>query len=93
MKRSAPCLGTATASLLMHCVLAVWRRHSLGGAVAQLCTLHLLQALPREEHASVACISFAAPALGNQALASLAVECGWDQRMRNYLMPGGEAEG
>eukprot|EP00887_Chlorella_sp_A99_P005865 scaffold1.g5865.t1 len=59
--------------------------HSLGGAVAQLCTLRLLQALPPDRHASVACFSFATPALGNTALAELVQGAGWGRRIHNFV--------
>jgi len=62
-------------------------RHSLGGAVAQLCTIKLLQRLPPSQHHTVACFGFATPALGNHALVSMVEEKGWDGRIRNYLVP------
>lgn len=62
--------------------------HSLGGAVAQLCTIHLLQRLPPSQHDSVACFGFATPALANEALATMVENKGWNSRIRNYLVPG-----
>ena len=54
--------------------------HSLGGAVAQLVTLRLLKGgapLP------VSCVAFAAPALGNAALAADVAARGWEDRFYN----------
>lgn len=63
--------------------------HSLGGAVAALCTVSLLARLPRAVHAGVSCYGFATPAVANGVLADICREAGWDNRIRNYLMPGG----
>lgn len=63
--------------------------HSLGGAVAALCTVSLLAHLPRAAHARVSCYGFATPAVANGVLADICREAGWDNRIRNYLMPGG----
>ena len=50
--------------------------HSLGGAVATLCALRLLDALPTEAHAAVSAVAFAAPPVGNAALAEAAAAAG-----------------
>ena len=62
--------------------------HSLGGAVAQLCAVRLLQQLPPAAHENVSCIGFATPPTANAALAELARAAGWDRRLRNYMLPG-----
>lgn len=62
--------------------------HSLGGSVAQLCTLRLLSQLPEEAKPSVRCITFACPAVGNPALSSFVQERGWDSCFQNLLIPG-----
>ncbi|KAK9844196.1 hypothetical protein WJX81_007745 [Elliptochloris bilobata] len=63
--------------------------HSLGGAVAQLCALDLLQAAqgsgappPR-----VSSVGFATPAVGNAALAERVAARGWGGRFVTYLLP------
>uniref|UniRef100_A0A1D2A3M3 Fungal lipase-type domain-containing protein n=1 Tax=Auxenochlorella protothecoides TaxID=3075 RepID=A0A1D2A3M3_AUXPR len=61
--------------------------HSLGGAVAALCTVSLLARLPRAAHAGVSCYGFATPAVANGVLADICREAGWDKCIRNYLMP------
>ena len=61
--------------------------HSLGGAVAMLCALRLLDSLPPALHATVACITFAAPPVGNAALAALVAARGWQSRLTNYMLP------
>eukprot|EP00891_Asterochloris_glomerata_P007897 jgi/Astpho2/7897/fgenesh1_pg.00118_%23_12_t len=61
--------------------------HSLGGAVAQLCALDLLHSLPDEAPQHVACIGFAMPAVGNQALAALVHARGWERHLVNFLVP------
>lgn len=61
--------------------------HSLGGAVASLCAIRLLQHLPPNLHHTVSCYGFATPAVGNDALATTVVEQGWDARIRNYISP------
>ena len=60
--------------------------HSLGGAVAQLCALDLLQQACSA--AGITCISFAAPVVGNPALAVYTQRRGWDASFINYLLPG-----
>ncbi|KAL4853938.1 hypothetical protein ACK3TF_005174 [Chlorella vulgaris] len=61
--------------------------HSLGGAVATLCAVRLLDALPQELHHTVSCIGFAVPPVGNTALAEAAAVYGWEQRITNYTLP------
>lgn len=62
--------------------------HSLGGAVAKLCTLRLLRhGVP--DAARVKCVSFAAPPLGNAALADLIARSGWNGNFYNLTLPGG----
>ena len=67
-----------------------WPGHSLGGAVAILCTLRVLQqasdaglSKPR-----VRCITFGTPAIGNSALASRVAEKGWKDCFQNVILPG-----
>jgi Lipase (class 3) len=60
----------------------------LGGAVAQLCALRLLQQLPSSEARNVSVITFASPAVGNQALARAVQQAGWHDNFRSFLMPG-----
>lgn len=64
--------------------------HSLGGAVAKLCTLRLLHQLDSREaaHGHVKCVAFAAPALGNAALATLVLQQGWSHAFYNLTLPG-----
>lgn len=69
--------------------------HSLGGAVAQICTLDLLKSLEDSSEAGrvpISCIGYATPAIGNASLASLVREKGWHSSFINYLLPG-EAHG
>ncbi len=61
--------------------------HSLGGAVATLCTLRLLQQLPAPLHNTVTCYAFATPAIGNRALAHMVRARGWEERIKNYVTP------
>jgi hypothetical protein len=65
----------------------VFTGHSLGGSVAKLCTLHLLDRLPEEDHKYVSCFGFATPAIGNKALQELSRQRKWEERMYNYLIP------
>ncbi|KAA6420193.1 MAG: hypothetical protein FRX49_09856, partial [Trebouxia sp. A1-2] len=60
--------------------------HSLGGAVALLCALRLLQGLPRGDP-SLYCICFGTPAIGNAALAALVAEYGWESHILNFILP------
>lgn len=63
--------------------------HSLGGAVALLCTLDLLHSLGEDAAKSkLACVGFATPAVGNASLAEHAKAKGWDRFVTNYLLPG-----
>lgn len=62
--------------------------HSLGGAVAQLCALRLLQQLPLDEAGNVSVMAFASPAIGNQALARAVQQAGWQDCFATFLMPG-----
>jgi pimeloyl-ACP methyl ester carboxylesterase len=98
--------------------------HSLGGAVALLCTVKLLRAwaaarlgggyaeaaagagggrpLSGRQLAAAAaaaaaapfadprvrCITFAAPAVANEALAAEVVASGWDRYISNFVQPG-----
>ena len=61
--------------------------HSLGGAVAALATVLLL--LPERSGPSpaVRCVNFAAPPVGNSALARLVESRGWGGLFRTYLLP------
>ncbi|KAL4447779.1 hypothetical protein ABPG75_004998 [Micractinium tetrahymenae] len=61
--------------------------HSLGGAVATLCAIRLLDALPEALHHTITCVGFAVPPVGNAALAAAAAAAGWSQRITNYLLP------
>ncbi|BDA42442.1 probable protein EDS1L at N-terminal half [Coccomyxa sp. Obi] len=63
--------------------------HSLGGAVAQLCALRLLRDLPPVLAAQgrVKCVSFAAPPLGNSALANTVARKGWNGLFYNLALP------
>lgn len=62
--------------------------HSLGGAVASLCALRLLDLLPQNLHHTVTAIGFASPAFGNAGLAAHVEAAGWAPRFTNYLLPG-----
>ena len=59
--------------------------------MAQLCTLDLLRSLsgPQTPGSVVSCVTFAAPAVGNAALAELVNKRGWRDNFVNYLLPGG----
>ncbi|GIL88442.1 hypothetical protein Vretifemale_16406 [Volvox reticuliferus] len=61
--------------------------HSLGGAVAKLCTLRLLRELPDWPRPRVRCIAFATPAVGNAALAELVENAGWANHFSTYYLP------
>ena len=61
--------------------------HSLGGAVALLCTLRLLQGLAGSTP-SLQCICFGTPAIGNAALAAVVAEYGWESHILNFILPG-----
>ena len=62
--------------------------HSLGGAVAELCTLDLLHSFLGDSPPDVNAIGFATPAVGNEALAKYVRRQGWQSRLRTYLLPG-----
>jgi hypothetical protein len=62
--------------------------HSLGGAVATLCTIRLLSTLPKHLHHTVACIGFATPPVGNARLAEAVEAAGWEDCITNYALPG-----
>jgi hypothetical protein len=63
---------------------------SLGGAVASLCTLRLLQKSQEDglPPPPVTCITFGTPAIGNSALASRVNQNGWKDRFHNVVLPG-----
>lgn len=61
--------------------------HSLGGAVASLAALRLLKQAP-EAASNVSVIGFAAPAVGNAALADHIQKAGWEDSFTNLLLPG-----
>ena len=65
--------------------------HSLGGAVAQLCTLRLLHTLHPAPPPATAlrCIVFGSPAIGNAALADHVHRLGWEAHFRSIVLPGG----
>jgi Lipase (class 3) len=56
--------------------------------VAQLCALRLLQQLPPSEARTVSVVTFASPAVGNQALARAVQQAGWQDNFKSFLMPG-----
>lgn len=55
--------------------------------MATLALLRLLDGLPPAAHATASCIAFAAPPVGNAALAAAAQANGWQDRIRNYTLP------
>lgn len=61
--------------------------HSLGGAVAQLNTIYLLERLPVSHHKNISCVTFATPAFSNRAFFDLVVRRGWTGKIRSYLTP------
>lgn len=65
----------------------VFTGHSMGGAVAHLCTLRLLSQLPEDLHRTVRSIGFATPLLGAKAVAEVITEKGWAKALKNYLVP------
>lgn len=65
---------------------AIFVGHSLGGAVAVLCTLRLLRYLPQD--AAVRCIVFGTPAIGNAALADLVSSRGWQAHFSSIALQG-----
>lgn len=60
--------------------------HSLGGSVAQVCTLSLLRSVP-EAHALLRCVCYATPAIGNAALKSAVDASGWNRLVTNISLP------
>ena len=78
---------TSSSPLAIACCAA---GHSLGGAVALLCTLRLLQSL-QGDTPSLHCICFGTPAIGNAALAALVAEYGWHNHILNFILPGLES--
>ncbi len=58
--------------------------------MAQICALDLLRALCQRGDSveSIACIAYASPAIGNQALAAGVQRMGWDGHFINYSLPG-----
>lgn len=58
--------------------------------MAKLCTLRLLHQLNSHEASQgyVKCVAFAAPALGNAALATLVQQQGWSFAFYNLTLPG-----
>jgi Lipase (class 3) len=65
----------------------VFTGHSMGGAIAHLCTLRLLSQLPEDLHHTVRSIGFATPLLGEAAVAEAIAERGWAKALKNYLVP------
>ena len=63
---------------------------SLGGAVASLCTLRVLQQAHDAGHSlpPVSCITFGTPAIGNSALAARVRDNGWKEHFHNVALPG-----
>ncbi|MEW5314731.1 MAG: hypothetical protein WDW38_006203 [Sanguina aurantia] len=61
--------------------------HSLGGAVAKLCTLRMLRELPSWPAPTLGCVCFATPAVGNSALAELVESAGWASHFKTYYLP------
>ena len=76
----AALLGAAGAPAAWH---ARAQAHSVSSAVPLFG--NVLTARPPLLPCSV--YGFATPALGNTALAATVAECGWDQRIRNYINP------
>lgn len=60
--------------------------HSLGGAVASLCCLKLLERY-NPTATALKCISFGMPALGNRALVEAIGEKNWHAHFLNYSLP------
>ena len=58
--------------------------------MASLCTLRLLNQLNESEVAQgrIKCVAFAAPALGNRALAAIVQQQGWSHLFYNLTLPG-----
>ena len=65
--------------------------HSQGASVAEICALDLLFHAARKGNSrklALKVVGFAAPAIGNQALADFVKQHGWHQYMTNYILPG-----
>ena len=62
--------------------------------MAKLCTLRMLHQLDASEAARghIKCVAFAAPALGNAALARLVQQQGWSDAFYNLALPGEACE-
>ncbi len=65
----------------------VFTGHSMGGAIAHLCTLRLLSQLPQDLHHTVRSVGFATPLLGEAAVAEAITKKGWVKALKNYLLP------
>lgn len=65
----------------------VFTGHSMGGAIATICALHILSMLPTNLHSSVQAIGFATPPLGNAELESVVQSRGWTSQIKNILLP------
>jgi Lipase (class 3) len=66
--------------------------HSLGGAVAALCTLKLLGIEPAAAE-RVSCITFACVALGNPEVSHVVQDNGWSHLFHNFILPGVSSHG
>ena len=64
--------------------------HSLGASVAEISALDLLYSAAQnsEPEPNLKVIGFAAPAIGNQALADFVRQHGWHKHIQNYVLPG-----
>lgn len=85
-QHQARCRGSVCVVLNVHSAAG----HSLGGAVAQICTLDLLRKLRQrgDSMEGIACIAYASPAVGNRALAAGVQDMGWGAHFINYSLPG-----
>lgn len=61
--------------------------HSLGGAVATLCTLRLL-GMDAEAASHIHCITFACVAIGNPEVMRMVHANGWSHLFQNFILPG-----
>ena len=75
-------------SLLAAKRLVMHAGHSLGGAVATLCALRLMQAAGPDKTLAVRCITFACPPVGNPSLAQWAEDEGWYPNFYHLILPG-----
>ena len=84
-----------------HCAKVIWQiirkleqwgiaGHSLGASVAEISALDLLHSAAQnsEPEPNLKVIGFAAPAIGNQALADFVRQHGWHKHIQNYVLPG-----